>query len=144
MSMLPQSGPDSAVLERDHPQVIYLSSPLSTYETRRYGAMLGHCRRLFRGAEILEPKFLFDSSADWREKWPCTLAGLGQLVFFHDGQPDWIGAGVLREIHDAFALGKPIWHLDDAGQLHPFEAVRLEVAANGTMPKLARVRLLDR
>jgi hypothetical protein len=105
--------------------------------------MLAHCRRHFPGTEILEPKHLFNSSADWRAKWPGVLAGIDQLVFFDDGEPDWIGAGVMREIHDAFELGKPIWYLDDGDRLHPFDAVRLEVAADGTMTKLARVRLLD-
>ncbi len=143
MSMIPRSRPDSAVLEHARSQVIYLSSPLSTYETRRYGVMLGHCHRLFPGAKVLEPKFLFDSADDWRTKWPGTLAGIDQLVFFHDGNPDWIGAGVLREVHDAFDLGKPIWCLDDDGHLHPFEAVKLRVARNATMARIAHVRLLE-
>ena len=121
--------------------LMYLSSPLSTYKTPRYARMLAYCRAALPDAEILEPKHLFHSSTDWRAKWPDVLGRIDQLVFFHDADPDWVGAGVIREIHDTFELGKSICYLDDGGQLHPFEAVRFEFPEDATIAKLARVRM---
>jgi hypothetical protein len=80
---------------------------LSTFapeQEARYSLFLEAARAAFPGAEILEPKFMFDSSDAWRAAWRGILESLDVLVFFTDAN-GMIGPGVAVEVRDAIRAG---------------------------------------
>jgi hypothetical protein len=89
---------------------IYVASPISTYTTARYDAMLTRVRRHFPASDILPARDLFTSNADWRRTWPVILPTLDAVVFFDDDD-GCIGAGTEQEIADAQSAGIPVCFL---------------------------------
>lgn len=87
----------------------YIASPLSTYDTPRYAAMLVRLRELLPDAELLPARSLFTSNADWLRRWPEILPTLSAVVFFDDRST--IGRGVYQEVEDAQAARLPVFYL---------------------------------
>ncbi len=92
---------------------IYVASPISTYQTDRYDAMVCRARCHFPDSDILPARDRFASNADWRRKWPVILLTLDAVVFFDDDD-GCIGAGTEREIADAQSAGIPVFFLTPA------------------------------
>lgn len=89
------------------PSRVYIASPISTYGTARYDAMVSRVRSHFPESDILPARDLFTSNADWRRKWPVILPTLDAVVFFDDDD-GCIGAGTEQEITDAQSAGIPV------------------------------------
>jgi len=62
--------PNLAYIINEAAQRIYIASPIATYQSPRYDQKLAQIARHFPGAEILQARHLFDSTADWRRRWP--------------------------------------------------------------------------
>jgi len=118
------------------PERIYIASPISTYQTTRYDRMLTEIARHFPRAEILQARHLFQSTADWRRRWPQLLPTLTGLVFFSDVDST-IGLGVWSEIQDA-GDRIPVWFLDDDGRMHLLANVAVHVTGH-TLSRFATV-----
>lgn len=95
---------------------VYVASPITTYGTTRYGAMLDRLHELWPEAEMIPARNLFASNADWRRRWSNALPTLDAVVFFDDGE-GWIGRGVLEEITTAQRSGIPVFYLADGWPL---------------------------
>lgn len=106
------------------PRRVYVASPLSTYHTPRYEAMLAHIAARFPAAEILPARDLFGSTAEWRARWPQTLASIDAICVFPD-ESRWVGRGVWTEVRDAAAAGLPVWVVADDGIIHTLDDVRI-------------------
>jgi hypothetical protein len=119
---------------------VYVASPLSTYRTPRYDAMVARVRVLFPQAEILPAREVFRSNADWRARWACIMPTLAAVVVFPD-TGGWIGAGVWKEVHDARNHGIPVYVLDDAGDVRGWEAIRLMERRPDDWQRTARLDL---
>jgi hypothetical protein len=139
MSSLPQTNPERERLGRTV-GAIYFSGPLSTYETQRYAEMLAYLRGHYPDAEILEPKHLFHSHAQWKVEWPELLSRIDAVVFFHDNDPDCIGHGVWAEINDAASADKRVEFLSDDGQLISPERLKFDAATPQSMRQFVHVR----
>lgn len=98
--------------------VVYIASPVSTFQTARYEVNLIRIRRRYSEAEILEPRRLFKSTADWRAKWSSTLEHITELVFFCD-ESDHYGDGLAFELEDARLRHIPVWYLAPGGLFYP-------------------------
>ena len=98
------------VSRKGNPERIYLASPISTYETSRYGAMVSRVRGHFPKSTILLARDLFTSNADWRARWARILRTVDTVVFFDD-EEGCIGAGTEQEISDAHRVGIPVFFL---------------------------------
>jgi len=94
----------------------YLASPLSTYGTTRYDRILALLRATYPNEPILEPRFLFTRHNDWRSRWPSIVCSIARVVFFANDDRS-LGAGVVREIHDARWHGVPTAFAADDGAL---------------------------
>jgi len=108
---------------RTTPGRVYVASSLSTYTTPAYDRNIEHIAGLFPDAEILAPRDLFRSNADWLRKWPGIVSQIDALVFFEDAD-GWIGLGVWTETHDALAHGIPVSLLRDSS-LRPWSTVEV-------------------
>lgn len=97
---------------------IYVASPISTYTTARYDAMLSRVRSYFPESDILPARDLFESNTDWRRKWPVIVTTLDAVVFFDDDD-GCIGAGTEQEITDASSARIPVFFLSPP----PFDQV---------------------
>ncbi len=102
---------------------VYVASSLSTYKTQEYDRNLERIAGLFPDAEILSPRDLFTSNADWLRKWPGIVSQIDALVFFEDAD-GFIGYGVWTEINDALAHAIPVSLLRDSS-LHPWSTVEI-------------------
>lgn len=100
---------------------VYVASSLSTYNTPEYERNLQRIAELLPKAEILAPRDLFTSHADWLEKWPGIVSQIDALVFFEDAG-GYIGYGVWTELNDAVAHGIPIRRLAPNGKLYEISA----------------------
>ena len=95
---------------KDSSSRVYVASPLSTYQTDRYEAMVSRIRSHAPDADILPARDLFTGNADWRRNWPVILPMLDAVVFFAD-EDGCIGAGTEQEIADAQLTGIPVFFL---------------------------------
>lgn len=109
---------------------VYVASPIQTYATPRYDAMLARLRQLLPQAEVLPARDLFTSNEDWRQRWPVLLPTLDALVFFdHRGS---IGRGVYQEIEDAAAAGLTVFYLPHpAAELLPYDGEHVRILPHG-------------
>lgn len=105
-----QGAPTHRPFRKAAPNRIYVASPLSTYGTARYDAMVSRVRSHYPDADILPARDLFGSNAHWRRKWPVILPTLDAVVFFDDDD-GCIGAGTEQEIADAASAGIPVFFL---------------------------------
>jgi hypothetical protein len=123
--------------------IIYIASPVGTYDTPRYDLMIAHAQRAFPDAKLLPARGLYRDRAHWLATWPAHLARLLALVFFTDRDGS-IGYGVYKEITDAQARGVPIHYLSDGGALVLGARVALDLL-DGGLPwrRYAQVRLVD-
>ena len=92
---------------------IYVASPIQTYGTPRYAAMVARLREVTPHAELLLARDIFISNSDWRARWPALLPTIDALVFFDDDD-GCIGAGTERELADAWLAGIPVYFLPPA------------------------------
>jgi hypothetical protein len=124
-------------------EVIYIASPVATYDTPRYDLMIAHAQSAFPDGELLPARGLYRDSAHWLATWPAHLARLLALVFFTDSDGS-IGYGVYKEIADAQARDIPIHYLSDSGALILGERMALDVIDGGlSWRRYAGVRLVD-
>ena len=77
------------------------------YGTPHAAACLDELAGLLPGARLLDPATIFASDSEWQRSWPSLVRALGGFVMFgtEDGT---IGAGCIRELADAIALGVPV------------------------------------
>jgi len=94
----------------------YLASPLPTYGTARYDRILQLICAMYPNEQILEPRLLFASHEDWRARCPGVLGRVARVVFFANDDGS-LGAGVVRELHDARWHNVPIAFASDDGAL---------------------------
>lgn len=95
---------------------LYVASPVVTYGTDRYRAMVRHARRHFPRFSLVEPRHEFMSTSDWLRRWPDVLDALDAIVAF--GCIDnTIGQGVYAEVCDAVTKNLPTWWLNENGGL---------------------------
>ncbi len=126
-----QAGPQGKRARRlNKPPLIYLASPIPTYTTARYDAMLEHARRAYPDSELLPARGLYLGSDHWRQTWPQHLKRITSACFFPDVDGS-IGLGVHRELQDVIAACLPVHLLQDNGELVPFERVRLILIDGG-------------
>jgi hypothetical protein len=124
-------------------EVIYVASPVATYDTPRYDLMIAHAQRAFPDAKVLLARGLYRDRAHWLAIWPAHLAQLRALVYFADMDGS-IGNGVFKEIADAQAQGIPVHYLSDDGVLILSERVALDLIDGGlSWRRYARVRLVN-
>lgn len=107
--------------------IVYVASPLSTYETNRYDDLLGRLQQVMPKADLLPARACFSSKADWRRRWPSVLPTLDAVVFFDD-EDGCIGAGTEKEIADAYRSGIPVLFLNTI----PFDTL-IPCDASGTV-----------
>lgn len=129
--------PSQAVNLRTTPGRVYVASSLSTYTTPAYDRNIGHIAGLFPDAEILAPRDLFTSNADWLSKWPGIVSQIDALIFFEDAA-GYIGLGVWTEISDAIAHAIPVSLLRDSS-LHPWSAVEISERRPTNWRQYARI-----
>lgn len=120
---------------------VYVASPITTYQTPRYDLKLTLIAQHFPRAEILQPRDLFHSTADWRRRWPRILPTLTDLVFFAETDRT-IGLGVWSELQDAAGC-IPVWFLDDDDRWHSLDDITVEVIGED-FSRFASVRVVDR
>src|SRR5262249_53204282 len=110
VSLSPNHSPAAPVSSAAPQLLVYVASPLSTYQTKRYDLMLAYARRHFLDADLLPARGLYRDTAHWRQSWPRQLHRITTLVFFAatDGS---IGRGVVTEIEDARRHGVPVHFL---------------------------------
>ena len=120
-----------------HRERVYVASPISTYQSPRYGRALDLIAAHHPGAELLPARWLYADSFDWLECWPAMLATLDGLVYF-TAEDRTIGAGVAREVTDVAALGLPI-HLLDGDRLRDHARVTWRWLPAGDRARVALV-----
>ena len=88
----------------------YLASPMSTYRTERYDAMVDLVRAKL--GPVTEPltKDMFVSNLQWLAALPEILSQVVGVAFFADGD-GFLGMGVVKEVDAAVALGLPVFFL---------------------------------
>jgi hypothetical protein len=124
-------------------EVIYVASPVASYDKPRYDLMIAHAQRAFPDAKVLPARGLYRDRAHWLATWPAHLARLLALVYFADLDGS-IGNGVYKEIADAQARSIPVHYLSDSGALIRGERVALDLIDGGlSWRRYARVRLVD-
>jgi len=137
----PASGTSRDTPSDESERCIYIASPVSTYQSRRYDLMSSRVAQRYPGATIMVARGMYESSHDWRKKWPEVLPRIDEFVFFAelDGT---VGMGVCKELHDADMGGIPIWYLHHDGRW--FEPDVLEFTITGLSPaKYAVVELAE-
>lgn len=107
---------------------VYVASPITTYGTPRYDLKLALIAQHFPRAEILQPRHLFQSTAEWQKRWPRILSTLTDLVFFAEIDRT-IGLGVWSELQDA-ADRLPVWFLSDDDRWHSLDDVSIHVTGD--------------
>lgn len=120
---------------------VYVASPITTYQTPRYDLKLALIAQHFPRAEILQPRDLFHSTADWRRRWSRILPTLTDLVFFAETDRT-IGLGVWSELQDAAGCIL-VWFLDDDDRWHALDGVSIQVTGD-SLARFASVRVVDR
>lgn len=130
-----------AVSVKARSERIYLASSVSTYRTLRYETLRIAVKRLYPGAEIVEPRKLFGSTEHWRVEWDTVLATIDRLIFFAD-EDGCIGAGVYQEILDARLAQIRIAYLANTKRLVPIDQVWLQLVGDECDRKqFARVKI---
>jgi len=94
----------------------YLASPIPTYGTARYDRIIALVRVMYPNELLLEPCHLLANHEEWRTRWPGIVGSIARLVFFANDDAS-LGAGVLRELHDARWQNVPIEFASDDGTL---------------------------
>ncbi len=94
----------------------YFASPLPTYGTARYDRILALVGATYPNEPVFEPRHLFAGHDDWRAQWPDIVRSIARLVFFANDDGS-LGAGVVRELHDARWHNVPIAFASDDGTL---------------------------
>jgi hypothetical protein len=121
--------------------LLYVASPMATYQTPRYDQMLAHARQHFQDGNLMPARDLYSSNAHWQATWPQHLKRIDGVVFFTDTDLT-IGKGVVAELSDALRRGVPIHYLQDDGSLLPYKQVAVEVLDGGaSWRKYARVQV---
>jgi hypothetical protein len=91
--------------------IVYVAHPMAGYGAPHAAACLAALRELLHGARLIDPAAIYASDAEWQRSWPRLVRRLSGFVIFgaEDGT---IGAGCIRELADAIALGVPIAGFD--------------------------------
>jgi len=90
---------------------VYVAHPMTGYGTPHAMASLHALGELLPGARLIDPGMVYTSDAEWQRSWPRLVRTLGGFVIF--GEPDGtVGAGCIRELADAIALGVPMAGFD--------------------------------
>jgi hypothetical protein len=126
---------------RKRPERIYITSPVSTYRERRYDVAVAAIGARFPSSKLIVARNLWTDSADWLRRWPDILHTLDRLVYFLAADRT-IGAGVAREVADAYALGLPVCLLD-GGRLRDHSRVRWRWLAPGNRARVAFVPRIE-
>jgi len=90
---------------------VYVAHPMAGYGTPYTTACLDVLARLLPSALLIDPATIFAIDPEWRQAWPRVLQTLEGFVIFGDTDGT-VGAGCIRELSDAIALGVPIAGFD--------------------------------
>jgi len=105
------------------PPRVYVAHPVTCYGTEHEARSLAALRLLLPHCELLDPSQLYASAEHWLRAWPKVLLTLAGLVVF--GAEDCsIGAGCVRELSDALAMGVAVVGFDGE-QLREIDGLRL-------------------
>jgi hypothetical protein len=139
--IMPQISEPSRDASHAH-QVVYIASPLSTYDEPRYDRMVQRAARAYPDAELLTARDLYRDTLHWQATWPQHLARLTAFLYFSDVDGT-IGRGVLMEITDALMRRIPTFYLPDVGDLLPQGRIDMELVHGGrSWTHYARVTVL--
>jgi hypothetical protein len=90
---------------------VYVAHPMTGYGNAHAAACFDAIGELLPGARLIDPATVYASDAEWFASWPRLVRRLGGFVIF--GEPDGtIGAGCIRELADAIAMGVPVAGFD--------------------------------
>jgi hypothetical protein len=98
------------VRARPSKDVVYLACPIALFSTPQYDEIRALIRKRRPRARLVEPKRLWDSTAQWLRDWPHVLPTISALVFFTGDEG--LTPGVEREVDDALAAGLPVYCAD--------------------------------
>jgi hypothetical protein len=84
---------------------------MSSYGSDHAATCFDAIGELLPGARLIDPAAVYASDAEWLASWPRLVRTLKAFVIF--GEPDGAtGAGCIRELADAVALGVPVAGFD--------------------------------
>lgn len=111
---------------RGHAPIAYFAHPKLTYGDHATKVARRLLSRQLLGWEILDPEHIgWESNEEWRSGWDELVKRLSALVVMPDAG-GMIGAGCLREIADAFAVGVSVVVWSQAtGRLLAFPGVTI-------------------
>jgi hypothetical protein len=90
---------------------VYVAHPIEGYGTPYAAACLEALGALLAGRRLIDPATVYASNAEWLRSWPRLVRTLSGFVLF-GSEEGTIGAGCIREMADAIALGVPIAGFD--------------------------------
>jgi hypothetical protein len=95
---------------------VYVAHPMTGYGTPHAVACLDALGALLPDARLIDPATVFASDAEWQRSWPRLVRRLWGFVIFgaEDGT---VGAGCIRELADAIAMGVPVAGFDNGRRL---------------------------
>lgn len=90
---------------------VYVAHPMSGYGTPHAAACIDALASLLPRAKLIDPAMVYASDAEWQRSWSRLVHTLGGFVVFGD-EDGAIGAGCVRELADAIAMGVPVAGFD--------------------------------
>ena len=120
--------------------MVYAAHPMAGYGTPHAAACLAALGELLPGVRLVDPAAIYASNAEWQRSWPRLVLRLGGFVIFgaEDGT---IGAGCIRELADAIALGVPIAGFDRGYGLREVLGFDLIDGASRSARRMGTMRL---
>ena len=119
---------------------VYVAHPMSCYGSPYTAACFDALAVLLPGVRLIDPATIYASDTEWRRSWPRLARTLGGFVIFGaaDGT---IGAGCIRELADAIALGVPIAGFDPGRRLRGIAGLDLIDTERRNARRTATLRL---
>lgn len=90
---------------------VYVAGPMQAYKCAHFDRAVAIASELHPGAEILDARGMFATTAVWLREWPA-IAGTIDVVLFVADLDGYIGRGVLREVQDVANLGGQVLFVD--------------------------------
>ena len=120
--------------------MVYVAHPMAGYGTPHAAACLAALGELLPGVRLVDPAAIYASDAEWQRSWPRLVLRLGGFVVF-GAEDDAIGAGCIRELADAIALGVLIAGFDMGYGLREILGVDLISTDSRSSRRMGTMRL---
>lgn len=113
--------------------LIYVSSPVTSYQSPLYEANLKLIAARWPTAEIIAARDHYKSNQDWLARWPTEHKQYSGCVFFsYEGV---VGKGVVTELKDLDANNTPILYLTCESRIEgnfiPYHKVSIQLLNDG-------------